>query len=171
MKRNAVLGAILLATALTTGCVDRKFVITSDPPNAAVYRNGMYIGQTPVDDPFLYYGKYEFKIVKDGYETVVEQKKITAPWYEIPPIDFVTDVFLPYEIRDVRRIHYVLPERGPNRELDVLERAQMLQNRANAIGAANVDGNRPSPMRRPDPAAPPSTPTVAPAPAVFPGSR
>ena len=177
MIRNAVLGAVLLATALTMGCVDRKFVVTSDPPNAAVYRNGIYIGQTPVDDPFLYYGKYEFKIVKEGYETTAELKRIAAPWYEIPPLDFITDIFLPYRIRDVRRIHYVLPERVAVREFDVLERARFLQTRAESIGAPSVDGSLPAPP--PDaaalPAAPPSLPPVAPAapptPAAFPGSR
>ncbi len=144
MKRNAVLGAVLLATALTTGCVDRKFVITSDPPNAAVYVNGVYKGQTPVDDTFLYYGKYEYKIVKDGFETLVDQKRISPPFYEYPPADFITDIFVPYQIRDVRRIHYVLSERVPVREEDVLERARILRERGKTLGAPAVDGPMPT---------------------------
>ena len=172
MRRNGVLAAVTLATVLTTGCVDRKFVVTSDPPNAAVYRNGLYIGQTPVDDPFLYYGKYEFRIVKDGHETVVDQKKIAAPWYEIPPLDFITDIVLPYEIRDVRRIHYVLPERVPVRDADVLQRATTLRERGKAIGNPVVDGAvPPAPLFPAAEPSPGSRPASAPPPPAFPGSR
>jgi hypothetical protein len=178
MKRNAVLGALLLATALTTGCVDRKFVVTSEPLNAAVYVNGNYIGQTPVDYPFIYYGKYEFRIVKDGYETLVERKQIAAPWYEIPPLDFVSDIFFPYEIRDVRRIHYALAERVPPRETDVLQRATNLRERGKAIGAPRVDGALPPgtlfPGREVPTNLPPATPAPGPAgppaPPLFPGA-
>ena len=162
MIRNATLGAVLLATALTTGCVDRKFVVTSDPPNAAVYVNGAYVNQTPVDYPFVYYGKYEIKVVKDGFETIVDQKKIASPWYEIPPLDFFTDNFGP-NIRDVRRIHYTLPERVPARETDLLDRALNLQTRGQAIGAPTVNGPLPESAREPGPVAPSSSPSVAPA--------
>jgi hypothetical protein len=171
MQRNAVLAAVLIATAMTTGCVDRKFVVTSDPPNAAVYRNGTYIGQTPVDDPFIYYGKYEFKIVKDGFETIVEQKNITTPWYEYPPLDLVAENFFPYQQRDVRRIHFILPERVPVKEFDVLDRAQNLQRRAATLSAPNVDGALPPSAQVPGPVAPISSPSVSspPVPATFPG--
>src|SRR5581483_5232398 len=55
--------AALCAGALT-GCVERRYVITSDPPGAIVYCNGRQIGATPVDDHFIYYGKYDFTLVK-----------------------------------------------------------------------------------------------------------
>ena len=72
MRQSAALTAMLLA-ALTTGCVDRKFVVTSDTPHTAVYLNGVYKGTTPVDDSFVYYGKYEFKLVDPtgAHETLV----------------------------------------------------------------------------------------------------
>jgi hypothetical protein len=165
MNRNAVLGAVLLSTALTTGCVDRKFIITSEPTNAAVYRNGVYIGQTPVDEPFVYYGKYEFRIVKDGFETIVDLKRIAAPWYAYPPADLISENFVPVHLRDTRRINYTLQERVPAREFDVLERAKTLRERGRQIGAPSVDGDMP-------PSATPGAvpPAVPPPPVPFPSS-
>src|SRR5262245_53134355 len=92
MRRTAALTAMLLAV-LMTGCVDRKFVVTSDTPHTAVYINGIYKGTTPVDDSFLYYGKYEFKLVDPTgmHETLIALEPIRAPWYGYPPLDFIAE--------------------------------------------------------------------------------
>src|SRR5262245_2487854 len=55
---------------LLTGCVDRRFVVTSDPPRALVLRNYQPIGAAPADDHFVYYGKYHFTLIKHGYHTL-----------------------------------------------------------------------------------------------------
>ena len=86
--RQAWLGAMLL-TALCAGCVERRYVVTSEPPGALVLRNGVPIGLTPVDDFFIYYGSYDLTLIKDGYETLPAKVKIDAPWYQYPPLDFV----------------------------------------------------------------------------------
>src|SRR5437660_464634 len=64
-----LLGAVTLA-ALLTGCVDRRYVVTSDPPGALVLRNGQPIGATPADGHFVYSGHYPFTLLRDGYQTL-----------------------------------------------------------------------------------------------------
>ena len=110
MKPNMGLWASLTAAALCTGCVEQRYVITSDPPGAAVYRNGNLIGYTPVDDTFVYYGKYHFTLVKDGYETLQVDQDIAGPVYEYPGLDFVSEVLYPFNLRDVHRVQ--LPDAG-----------------------------------------------------------
>src|SRR2546421_1747574 len=101
-----------LATLLgATGCVERRMVILTDPypgaTNAIVYdEKNQPIGGTPVDKPFTYYGKYRFRIVKDGFETLDTEQHVRAPWYEWPGLDFVSENLIPWTIRDVRYFRY-----------------------------------------------------------------
>src|SRR5215470_7560146 len=91
MKQSAWLGALLVVAGLSTGCVTRSYTITTDPPNAVVYRNGTPIGPTPVDEYFIYYGNYHFTIVKEGFETLQVDEPIASPWYQYPLIDFFSE--------------------------------------------------------------------------------
>src|SRR4051794_35158058 len=109
MRRLPFLAGLLGAAAcltLVSGCVERRFVITSDPPGAIVYENGRPIGPTPVDRNFVYYGTYRFTLVRDGYQTLVVDEPIKAPWFEWFPLDFVSENLWPFWVRDVRRVHY-----------------------------------------------------------------
>ena len=96
-----------------TGCVERRMIIVSDPAPAAtgaiVYdEREQPIGSTPVDKTFVYYGKYRFRIVKDGYETLDVEQRVRAPWYEFPGLDFIAENVIPWTIRDVRYFRYTL---------------------------------------------------------------
>src|SRR5258708_6868914 len=102
---------LALASAFLLGCVDRRYVITTDPPGAVVYCNGNYLGATPVDNHFIYYGKYHYTIVKEGYETLQIDQDISTPWYEYPPIDFFSETLVPYNVVDRREFHYKLEPR------------------------------------------------------------
>src|SRR5947209_701596 len=92
----------LILVILPTGCVTRRYVITSDPPGALVYRDGQPIGATPVEAPFIYYGKYRFQLVKDGYQTLDVEPELCAPWYEWPGLDFISENINPYPLRDIQ---------------------------------------------------------------------
>ena len=98
--RKSIVLVLVIAVA---GCVERRFVIESDPPGALVLMNGQPIGATPVDGHFLYYGKYQFTLIKDGYETLQVDECFQTPWYEFFPIDFVTENIYPGKVEDVRR--------------------------------------------------------------------
>ncbi len=124
---------VALCASLLTGCVDRRYVITSDPPGAVVYVNNQQLGATPVDNHFIYYGDYEFLLVKEGYETKRVVQHIPAPWYEYFLIDFFSENVWPHREIDVRRFHYQL-EPLPAVRTDVLiDEAQNLRKLGLAI--------------------------------------
>jgi hypothetical protein len=135
MKRNALLATALLLTSLSLGCVEREFVITSDPPGAMVYRNGIPLGLTPVDDHFVYYGKFHFTLVRDKCQTLQVDEEIAEPWYEIPGIDFVSENLYPCKLRDIRRLHYRLCPLQPENQQELLGRAIELRTKGQSIGA------------------------------------
>lgn len=101
--------------------------IRSNPPGALVYIDDYEIGTTPVTQSYLYYGTRKIRLVKDGYETLTVMQSVPAPWYEIPPLDFVSENVVPSEIRDQREFCYQLtPQRiVPTEEL--LGRAEGLR--------------------------------------------
>jgi hypothetical protein len=70
-----------------------------------VLRNGRPLAR-PADDTFVYYGKYRFTLVKDGYETLHVDQEVRPPWWQYPPIDFVVENLIPYTFRDIRRFNY-----------------------------------------------------------------
>src|SRR5262249_48173565 len=133
--RGVIAIGVLLAAGLLSGCVERRFVITSNPPGATVYREGMQLGVTPVDDPFVYYGDRVYTLVLDGFEPLKVKQSALPPWYEIPPLDFFTENLWPAKIRDIRRPepYQLQPLQTPNPN-QVLDRAQQLRNTGRGIG-------------------------------------
>jgi len=144
MKRFAWLAMALLASP-GAGCVTRTYVISSDPPGAIVYRNGQPIGATPVEENFVYYGKYHFRLVKDGYEPLDVDQDVHAPCYEYPPLDAVSEILNPYKLRDVHRFHYLLQPAQPVRPDDVRSRAEQLRGQGQQIGPPRATPAPPPP--------------------------
>jgi hypothetical protein len=134
MRRSQwALFGIAVSAALLTGCVERRYVIETDPPGAIVYRNGKELGASPVDDHFVYYGKYDFTIKKDGYQTQQIPQEIPAPWYQWFPLDFVTEVLVPVQLEDVRHFRYVLLPAEQPRIDDLLRESENLRNRGHNL--------------------------------------
>lgn len=124
--------ALLLVGA---GCVERRMVIITEPFGAIVYdEKNQPIGGAPADHPFTYYGKYRFRIAKDGYETLVVEQRVRAPWYELPGLDFISENLIPWTIRDVRYFRYVLQPRQVMPPESILGPADALRNYAKGIG-------------------------------------
>ncbi len=157
MKRNACLGVVLLFAGLAAGCVERRFVVYSDPPGALVYVNNQYVGATPVDYWYVYHGKYQFTLVKDGYETLNIIQDIPAPWYSLPGLDFFSEV-MPFKIRDVRSFCYTLQPLQQVRPDDLYNRATELRTRGQGIGTPR----EPKAVPAGPPTAPPGAPAVPP---------
>jgi hypothetical protein len=76
----------------------------TNPSGAMVYVDKQPVGLTPVSTGFTYYGTRSIEVVKDGYRTEKFLRKVHAPWYQIPPLDFVSDTLWPFESRDERII-------------------------------------------------------------------
>ncbi|MDR2346676.1 MAG: PEGA domain-containing protein [Planctomycetaceae bacterium] len=146
----------------SNGCVRRRMTVRSNPPGATVYLDGKEIGRTPFSTNFDFYGKREFKLVKDGYATKTIIKPVAAPWYELPGIDFVSEILLPGKLTDHKFYEFDLePEHiVPNHEL--MTRAEELRRNAHSNGTiqntANINYPTPTPASIPTPI-PASTPT------------
>ena len=123
--------AILVIGGTVTGCVERRFVITTEPSGAIVYdEKGLPMGAAPTDRAFIYYGEYQFSLVRDGYETLVVREKVRAPFYEWFLLNFVSENLLPFTLRDIRRFNYQLQPKQVIDPETVLGKATMLRSAA-----------------------------------------
>ena len=109
------------------GCVRRRFNVRSNPPGALVYVDNQQIGTTPCSVDFTYYGTREIRLVKAGYETLTVNQPIPAPWYQVPPIDFISENLVPNKIRDNRTVCYDLAPQLVVPTEQLLERANQLR--------------------------------------------
>lgn len=116
--------ALLLVTALT-GCLHRRIRIVTDPPGALVHLNDVQVGRTPVEVDFTYFGVYDVRISKPGYEPILTSEKASAPIYEWPGIDLLAEA-IPAEITTEIEWSYTL-EPIDNDIDGVLERARELR--------------------------------------------
>lgn len=120
---------LLLAAASThaTGCVRRRMTIRSNPVGATVYIDDQQIGTTPVSTPYTYYGTRKIQLVKDGYETLTVKQKFKPPWYQVPPLDFISENLVPYEFRDERIVDFELETQPVVPTQELLGRANQLR--------------------------------------------
>jgi len=98
--------------------------IRSEPAGAEVYLDGKKAGETPLQVPFYFYGDREITLRKDRYEALRAVEEISAPWWQIFPLDFFTDVLLPFSFEDRREFTYTLKPLGP------IEPAEKVEERA-----------------------------------------
>ena len=134
-RGRLALGLIALAACTLAGCVERRFVITTDPPGAIVIdEKGLPIGAAPVDRQWIYNGVYEFRLVKDGFQTQAVREHVAAKWYEYFPFDFFAENVVPWTIRDIRRFHYQLQPLAVMPPDTVLQQGQALRQRGLTIG-------------------------------------
>ncbi len=108
----------------------RRLTVRSDPPGAAVVVDGEEIGFTPVGVDYNYYGTREITLIKDGYKTVTVPFKLETPWYQVFPLEIVSDNLAFTHIRDKRNVSYTLvPEEYVPRD-EILDRANNLRSNA-----------------------------------------
>jgi hypothetical protein len=138
------------------GCVDRRFVITTDPPGAIVYdEKNLPMGASPADRQFTYYGKYRFTLVKDGFQTQIVEENVKSPWYEFFPLDFITENLIPFPIRDVRHFHYQMQPAQLVPPEEVLNQGMQLRQRGQGIGPPPRPLPPEAPANQPPSAMPP----------------
>jgi hypothetical protein len=140
--RRAAFVVLGLAAGLT-GCVERRFVVESDPPGALVMLNGQPLGVTPCDAYYVYHGAYDLTLIKDGYQTLQVKQEIPAKFYEYPVIDFVSENLYPGKIEDRRQFRYTLQPMSQPRADQLLQQATQLRERGKAIPSTEVQGPQP----------------------------
>ena len=112
---------------LVSGCVERRIKIVSDPPGAKVLLDGVEKGQTPIEIPFTFYGTREIIIYRDGYQVFSRLETISPPVYQVFPVDFFSELLLPFYLTDEHLFHYILKPHFPadaKKKQELLERAQ-----------------------------------------------
>ena len=123
--------AMLLFIGLTsTGCVRRRLTIRSNPPGAHVFVDDQEIGFTPVSTSFVYYGTRTIRLEKDGFETLTVKQNFHPTWYEIPPLDLVSETLYPGELRDERGADFQLIPAQIVPQQDLINRAEGLRGTA-----------------------------------------
>lgn len=173
MARARRLGiAAALTALLAAGCVDRRFVIHSNVPNAQVFIDDSPLGAAPAYSSFEYYGYYTVTLVHPGYETQSQRVHVTAPWYAYPPFDFLAEVVWPLHIRDTRHYHFELQPATKPRIEDLITGAENLRARGWSLPQADQPAApRGQPEALPPPTSAPVVPPGGPAPGLVPSVR
>ncbi|NNJ25531.1 PEGA domain-containing protein [Alienimonas chondri] len=121
--------AILL---LGTGCqsTHRRLTIDSQPRGALVEVDGEQIGYTPASISYDYYATRRITLIKDGFEQESFLLPVEAPWWQLPPQEFIADNFLPRQVEDRRLVMRTLKPKVIAPTEDVLIRADQLRGRS-----------------------------------------
>jgi hypothetical protein len=127
MIKWSLLVACLIASLLLNGCVERRLTINTEPQGAIVVLNDEEIGTSPVTTSFEWYGDYNVRISKQGFQTLKTHRKLKAPWYDYAPFDLFADCVNPKRTVDSYEWSFTLaPQTEPNRE-EIIRNAQKLQ--------------------------------------------
>ena len=114
--RCAIFLLFLLLTAFVLcACVRRTILVTSEPDGALVYLNDQEVGRTPVEVDFIYYGEYDVRLVRDGYEPIVTSAMAWPPLWDNIPLDLVAEA-IPGEPHAQVHWHYDLQPPDANRD-------------------------------------------------------
>ena len=128
MNRSMVTLLLLSSSMLSSaGCVGvrRELTVESEPAGALVYINGEEVGRTPLTHPFLYYGTMDVKLRKDGYEMLEDRPRVWAPFWQVPPLDLITEAF---SFTDRHRLSYEMtPERQDVDPAELVQRGSELR--------------------------------------------
>ena len=135
---------VIVSTLLMqVGCVKRRMTVRTVPAGATVYIDQQEVGTSPVSVPFTYYGTREFTIEKDGFQTIKQLQRVRPPWYQIPPLDFVSENLWPRKIRDERIIDFQLQPQLPTDERQLQINAEQLRNNVRqGVSAPGINGGQ-----------------------------
>ena len=160
--KPAVAGvALLLAAAATTGCVERKMVVRSDPEGARLLLELDEIeGRTPVEVPFQYAGVREVVLIKPGYKVLETTATVENRWHSYFPLDFFAEILWPGTIHDVQEFHFKLEpydDYDESQDAENERRVEELRKRAEAHrrGGSKGPGGVADVPERPVPLPPP----------------
>jgi hypothetical protein len=92
---------------LATGCVRRTITITTDPSGAMVWLNDREVGRSPLDVDFDFYGTYDVRLEREGYEPQMTSGDAKGPWWDMAGLDLVAEL-MPFPIHSRVEWHYAL---------------------------------------------------------------
>lgn len=118
---------LVVAFGAASGCVRRTVTITTEPPGALVWLNDREVGRSPIEIDFDYYGTYDVRLERDGYEPMMTSGHASAPLWETVGLDLLAEL-TPITLRARIAWHYVLEPLDDDRET-LVERARDLRQR------------------------------------------
>lgn len=118
--------ASLMASILFCGCVERQLTIDTRPAGAVVFLNDEEIGESPVTVSFEWYGDYNVRITKEGYETLKTHRELKSPWYDHFPFDFFAMLNPKRTVDSYGWTFELAPLQQPSRE-SLIEKAEELK--------------------------------------------
>lgn len=146
-----LLAAVAAAGLLAVGCVDRRFVVSSNVPGAHVTVDGDPVGPTPADGAYVYTGKREFHATAPGYEPLTQTITFEPKWWDYPVLDLFAEVLWPFRIEDVRRVHLELIPTVPLSPQQVQAAAEQLRAKGLALPPPRVPNEFPEVAPKTDP--------------------
>jgi len=128
MKKLALL--LLCCLAVTSGCLEQKLTVTSEPEGALVIISDKEVGRTPLTIDFTWYGDYDIilRYPEKGYETLNTHADISPRWWGYPPIDLFASI-APWKVSDKRYLHYKLNKLNPVSDEILIKRAEQMGER------------------------------------------
>ena len=142
-----VVGLFALLLCCTVGCVDRRFVVTSNAPAAQVTIDGEHLGPAPLDAGFIYSGKRKFHVYAPGFEPSTQDVDFKPKWFDYPGLDLFAEVFWPFRIEDVRRVHVELEPAQPVNIPVIQANAANLRAKASTLPPSSVPDIQESPPK------------------------
>src|SRR5262245_56446551 len=86
--RSASAAALALCAAASGGCVERKMMIRSDPPGAAITLDGADTELvTPAEIPFDFGGTRAVMLTAPGKKVLETTLSVEDPWFTYFPLD------------------------------------------------------------------------------------
>ena len=115
--QRSVSGLIVVSVILLcSGCVERQLTVKTEPSDALVVLNDEEIGVSPVTINFEWYGDYNVKITKKGYQTLQTHRSIKRQVRDRFPFDLFVDALWPKRIVDKYEWTFQLdPYQAPDR--------------------------------------------------------
>ena len=159
--RTFLVSLLALAPLVPVGCVERKFVVVSNPSGATVLVNNQPLNTyTPADGSFLYHGNYHITVIADQYERLDVNQPVPAKWYDYPPLDFIAENLIPWTIHDNRVFGpYCLKPLQIATPEEAIRRGEYYRQRSQGVGGI---GSPPGALAPPPPPPPTSATTVLP---------
>ncbi|TVQ32303.1 MAG: PEGA domain-containing protein [Phycisphaeraceae bacterium] len=134
VRRASTASLIVAAGALfvgMSGCAsERRIFITSEPSGAVVVLNDVEIGRTPVDIDFTWFGVYDVRLRKEGYEPLITSAKAEAPAHEWPGFDLIAET-LPVRFKTHVQWHFELAPSVSDPD-EIIARARNLRRQVGA---------------------------------------
>ena len=121
-------------------------IICTNPPGAMCYVDDNPVGLTPVPVSPIYYGNRKIRLVKDGFETREFLQSVPPPWYEIPPLDFISENLVPGRICDERTYDFQMDQQRVVPQEELLTRAEELRRGTQTATGVATPGYRVNPQ-------------------------